>query len=98
MLVERRLTLRCTGFIAISMGMVINFSTSSALLPGHCVMILISVLVTSGNASIGIFLKVMIPAITKISVQNKTKYLFLSENPIIPFNKLIINSYLRFYH
>ena len=27
----------CTGFMAISMGIVINFSTSSALRPAHCV-------------------------------------------------------------
>src|SRR2546423_15317218 len=88
MLVERRLSFFCTGFIAISIGIVTNFSTSSALLPGHCVMIVISVLVTSGNASIGISLKVMIPKITSKAVQKNMKYLFFKEKASTPLKNL----------
>jgi hypothetical protein len=43
------------------------------------VMMVTSVFVTSGNASIGIVLKVMMPAISNISVANKMKYLFFRE-------------------
>ena len=39
--------------MAISIGIVINFSISSALLPGHWVIIVTFVFVTSGNASTG---------------------------------------------
>ena len=83
MLVERRLVFLCTGFIAISIGMVINFSISSALLPGHWVMMVISVLVTSGNASIGIFLNVIIPMTNNTSVTNKIKYFRFNEKAMI---------------
>jgi len=72
------------------MGIVINFSTSSALLPGHCVMTLISVLVTSGNASMGIFLNVITPTITNKKESDIIKYLFFSENAITLFNTLIM--------
>src|SRR5580698_8695117 len=90
MLVERRLIFSCTGFKAISIGMVTNFSISSALRPGHCVMMVTSVLVTSGNASIGIVLKVTTPVTSKITVANKMKYLFLSEKDNIDFKTLFI--------
>jgi hypothetical protein len=53
--VERTLVFFCTGLSAISMGAVTNFSISSAERPGHCVMMVISVFVTSGNASMGVF-------------------------------------------
>src|ERR1700694_5214850 len=90
MLVERRLTFFCTGFIAISIGMVTNFSTSSALRPGHCVMIVISVVVTSGKASMGIFLNVMMPNTISKAVQKKMKYLFFKENASILLKNLSI--------
>ena len=48
--------------MAISIGIVINFSISSALLPGHWVIIVTFVFVTSGNASIGVWIKLVIPA------------------------------------
>ena len=44
----------CTGFMAISTGIVMNFSISSALRPGHWVMIVTFVFVTSGKASTGV--------------------------------------------
>ncbi len=77
--------------MAISTGIVTNFSISSALRPGHWVIMLISVLVTSGNASIGMFLKVMIPVISKRAVQKKIKYLFLREKAIILLRNLFIS-------
>ncbi|MNY53574.1 hypothetical protein D3C86_1893400 [compost metagenome] len=43
-------------FISLEIGNVTNFSISSALLPGHCVMTLTLVLVTSGKASIGVWI------------------------------------------
>src|ERR1700730_11668075 len=92
-LVDRRLLFFCTGFKVISMGIVTNFSTSSALLPGHCVIIVISVLVTSGNASIDISLKVIIPVIMRIVVANKMKYLFFKENAIILLSILFIDMF-----
>src|ERR1700722_7894905 len=90
MLVERRLILFCTGLRAISRGMVTNFSISSALLPGHWVIIVTSVFVTSGNASIGIVLNVTTPDTSKIAVANKMKYLFLREKDKTPFKTLFI--------
>src|SRR6185436_7694898 len=94
MLVERRLIFFCTGLSAISVGMVTNFSTSSALLPGHCVMIVISVLVTSGNASMDMLEKIMMPVMTSRAVQKNTRYLFFNENAstlfMILFMRLII--------
>ena len=53
-LVLRMLLFICTEFMAISMGVVTNFSISSAERPGHCVTMIIWVLVTSGNASMGV--------------------------------------------
>src|SRR5579883_3311212 len=97
MLVERRLIFCCTGFIAISMGIVTNFSISSALRPGHCVMMLISVLVTSGKASMGMFLNVMMPVISRIAVQKYIKYLFFSENAIIFLSNLFIAEIVYFF-
>src|SRR5690606_34617610 len=73
----------CTEFIAISIGVVTNLSISSALLPFHSVTIIICVLVTSGNASMDIFLKETNPAITKIVTQKKVNGLFLIENEIM---------------
>ena len=70
-----------------------NFSTSSALLPGHCVIIVTFVLVTSGNASIGVCLKDIIPMIMAIIVQKKMKNLFFSEKATI----LSINLCMVFY-
>src|SRR6185312_10848902 len=95
-LVERKLVFFCTGFIEISMGIVMNFSISSALLPGHCVIMVISVLVTSGNASMGIFLYVMMPPINKTTVANKIKYFRFNENAIIDFRIFNMNIFLRF--
>src|SRR5580658_2224008 len=94
MLVERRLSFSCTGFMAISMGMVTNFSTSSALRPGHWVMISISVFVTSGNASMGILMKVITPVTINREVIKMMKYLFFSENPIMPRRNLVMESVL----
>ena len=65
------------------MGIVTNFSTSSALLPGHCVMTLISVLVTSGKASMGMLLKVKMPRMNIAKDANNMKYLFLSEKAMM---------------
>src|SRR5580698_7641095 len=76
--------------MAISTGMVTNFSTSSALRPGHCVMILISVFVTSGKASMGMLRKVSIPDTKSSTVQNKMKYRFFSEKAIIALRSLFI--------
>src|SRR5580698_6380834 len=76
--------------MAISTGIVTNFSISSALRPGHWVMMLISVLVTSGKASMGMFLNVMIPEISRIAVQKKMKYLFFNEKAIIFLSNLFI--------
>src|SRR5579871_3859770 len=56
-------------------------------------MMVTSVLVTSGNASMGIVLKVMMPAMSKTTVANKIKYLLLSEKDNIPFNTLFINHF-----
>jgi hypothetical protein len=50
----------------------------------------ISVLVTSGNASIGISLKVIIPAMTSTVVKNKMKYRFFNEKPTIARRNLVI--------
>src|ERR1700722_17958507 len=91
MLVDRRLVFCWTGFIAISTGIVTNFSISSALRPGHWVIMLISVLVTSGKASMGILRKVMIPVISRIPVQKKIKYRFFSENAMILLRNLFIS-------
>jgi hypothetical protein len=62
----------------------------AGLLLNRWVMISISVLVTSGKASMGIFLKVMIPVMSRRTAQNKIKYLFLRENPIIFLRNLFI--------
>ena len=59
--VERMSVFCCTEFIAISMGMVTNFSISSAERPGHCVMMMTFVLVTSGKASTGVSVKHQTP-------------------------------------
>lgn len=56
-----------------------NFSTSSALRPGHWVITVTLVLVTSGNASMGVCLNDTIPAITATVVQKNMKNLFFSE-------------------
>src|SRR6202035_1335962 len=90
-LVDRRLVFFWTGFIAISTGIVTNFSISSALRPGHWVIMLISVLVTSGKASMGIFRKVMIPAISRMPVQKKIKYLFFNEKAMTVLRNLFIS-------
>ena len=82
----------CTGFMAISIGIVINFSISSALLPGHWVIIVTFVFVTSGNASIGVWIKLVIPAITAIVVQKKIKNLFRRENVMILSMNVCISS------
>src|SRR5580658_7841204 len=76
--------------MAISMGMVTNFSTSSALRPDHWVMISISVLVTSGNSSMGMLMNVITPVIINREVMKMMKYLFFSENPMIPRRNLVI--------
>jgi hypothetical protein len=75
--------------------MVTNFSTSSALRPGYCVITLISVLVTSGNASMGISLKVITPKIINTTEAAKMKYLFISEKAITLFNIFIMVLYLK---
>src|SRR5258708_29043186 len=68
------------GFMAISSGRVTNFSTSSALRPGHCEMMVTEVLVTSGKASILIFLKLMYPPAASKAVTKNMKNLFLNAN------------------
>ena len=80
----------CTGFMASSIGMVTNFSTSSALLPGHCVMMVTLVLVMSGKASTGVFSKQYTPNITTSKVRNKIKNLFRRENVMILLIKFFI--------
>src|SRR6201991_3243184 len=90
MLVARRLIFCCTGFIAISMGIVMNFSISSALRPGHWVIILISVFVTSGKASMGMLRKVSTPDTRSNTAQNNMKYRFFSEKAIIALRSLFI--------
>ncbi|MNL25801.1 hypothetical protein D3C87_1472950 [compost metagenome] len=87
---ERILVLFSVGFIAISRGRETNFSTSSALRPGHCVMMVILVLVTSGNASIVVFLKLKYPVSTKMKVAKKMKYLFFREKFMIDLMNLFI--------
>ena len=81
--VERISVFFCTEFMAISTGIVINFSTSSALRPGHWVMMVTFVFVTSGNASIGVCLNETTPAMMAITVQKKTKNLFFNEKATI---------------
>ena len=76
------------GLNNLSSGMVTNFSTSSALRPGHWVMMVISVLVTSGKASMGMDLKVMIPQVTRAAVVKKMKYLFFKEKARILLSTL----------
>ncbi len=78
------------GFIAISSGRLTNFSTSSALLPGHCVIMVMLVFVTSGNASMVVCLKLRYPARIRINVPKKMKYLFLSANTMMFFIILFI--------
>jgi hypothetical protein len=53
-------------------------------------MILISVLVTSGKASMGMFRKVMIPETASRAVQKNMKYLFFREKAIILLRSLFI--------
>src|SRR5690606_2800569 len=66
-------------FICFMMGSVTNFSISSALLPGHWVIIRARVLVTSGNASMGVCFKLMMPTTTRMPVRKSTIMGFLSE-------------------
>ena len=54
MLMLRILLFICTEFMATSIGVLTNRSTSSAERPGQSETIIIWVLVTSGNASIGV--------------------------------------------
>src|SRR5580658_3275000 len=98
MLVERRLIFCCTGFMAISMGMVINFSTSSALRPGHWVIMSISVFVTSGKASIGISINVITPLTISREAAKRIKYLFFNENPITLLKNLVIYAAFKVEH
>ena len=84
------LVLRGTTFISVSMGMVTNFSSSSALRPGHCVMITTRVLITSGKASIGVLRKLRTPAIIMINVNKKIINLFFSEKLMMPLIKLFM--------
>ena len=67
-----------------------NFSISSALRPGHWVMIVTFVFVTSGKASTGVCRKLTAPAITAITVRKKMKNLFLSEKVMILSIKVCI--------
>ncbi len=69
MLMERTLVLRCTLFMATSMGTVTKRSTSCALRPGHWVTMMICVLVTSGKASMGVCRKLTTPATTSTATQ-----------------------------
>jgi hypothetical protein len=73
------------GFIAISSGRVTNFSTSSALLPGHCDIMVTDVLVTSGKASILMVLKLIYPATASRAVTKNMKNLFFKANERIFF-------------
>jgi len=74
MLVERRLIFCCNRVHGDLDGDVTNFSISSALRPGHWVIMLISVLVTSGKASMGMLRKVTMPATRRMTVQKNMKY------------------------
>jgi hypothetical protein len=87
---ERKLVLSGTTFISISTGIVMNFSTSSALLPGHWVMTTTRVLITSGNASIGVFAKLKYPQAARIAVAAKTVTLFFKQKDINPLNNLFM--------
>ncbi len=84
------LVLFWTGLMPSSIGVVTKRSTSSALLPFHWVMMVICVLVTSGNASMGMLLKLMKPAIAKIPTQIKVNALFLMEKAMIFLMNLFI--------
>jgi hypothetical protein len=81
--VLRTLVFFWSDVIESSIGVVTKRSTSSALLPFHCVMIIICVLVTSGKASIGMFLNAIKPLMTNMPTQKKVKARFLSENAIM---------------
>src|SRR6218665_524653 len=83
MVMLRTLVFFCTEFIEISIGVVTKRSISSALLPFHSVTMMICVLVTSGNASMGMFLKATNPEMTRIPTQKKVNGLFFSENAMI---------------
>src|SRR5690606_19234730 len=81
--IERTFDLRGMVFISFIIGNVTNFSISSALLPGHCVMILALVLVTSGKASIGVFCSLTIPVTTSNPVRKNTINEFFKEKATI---------------
>ena len=68
--------------------MVTKRSTSSALRPFHSVTIIICVFVTSGNASMGIFMKLKMPATMINPAQKKVKNLFFRENEMMFLMKL----------
>ena len=73
-----------------------NFSTSSALLPGHWVIMVTFVFVTSGKASTGVCLKDIAPAMTAIVVLKNIKNLFFSEKAtILSINLCILSFYLE---
>ena len=80
----------CTEFMAISIGMVTNFSISSADRPGHCVMIVTFVFVTSGKASIGVWRKLTTPMTTTARVTTRMRYLRLSEKAMMKSMNLFI--------
>jgi hypothetical protein len=61
--------------MVISTGMVTKRSTSCALRPGHLVIIRICVLVKSGKATIGVFMKQNIPINARAPVIKKVNSL-----------------------
>src|SRR5699024_10288043 len=75
-------------------GRVINFSTSSALRPGHWVMTRPRVLVTSGKASIGVWIYEYIPAPNKKIAPIIMNKECLSENATILSTNFFINYFL----
>ena len=70
---ERTFVFRCTAFMDTSMGTVTKRSTSSALRPFHSVTMMICVLVTSGNVSIGVLRYAMKPIAASTAVRKNTR-------------------------
>src|SRR6185437_6860094 len=90
---DRMLVFFSVGFIAISNGRVTNFSTSSALLPGHCEIMVTDVLVTSGNASMLMVLKLIYPATASRAVTKNMKNRLRKAKESMFFINLFMYSY-----
>ena len=85
MLIERMLLFICTEFMATSMGVLTNRSTSSAERPGQSETMIICVLVTSGKRFDGrVRVTVRAPPATSSAVMKKTKKRFFREKATMP--------------